>query len=60
MVFDLGLQESCSELIVRGKLSPAEALSRHILFLGAYVYDKLWGLYLGRPYAIPNSRKYKL
>ena len=55
MVFDLGLHESTSELIARGKMSPAEALSRHILFLGAFVYDKLWGLYLGRPSAIPIS-----
>ena len=55
MVFDLGLQESCSELINRGKMSPAEGLSRHILFLGAFVYDKLWSLYLGRPSSIPVS-----
>ena len=55
MVFDLGLQESCSELINRGKMSPSEGLSRHILFLGAFVYDKLWSLYLGRPGSIPVS-----
>ena len=55
MVFDLGLHESSSELIARGKMSAAEALSRHILFLGAFVYDKLWGLYLGRPSVIPIS-----
>lgn len=55
MVFDLGLQESCSELINRGKMSPSEGLSRHILFLGAFVYDKLWSLYLGRPSSIPVS-----
>lgn len=55
MVFDLGLHESSADLIARGKMSPAEALSRHILFLGAFVYDKLWGLYLGRPSVIPIS-----
>ena len=55
MVFDLGLQESCSDLINRGKMSQAEGLSRHILFLGAFVYDKLWSLYLGRPSSIPIS-----
>lgn len=55
MVFDLGLQESCSELIRKSLMSPAEGLSRHILFLGAFVYDKLWSLYLGRPSSIPTS-----
>ena len=55
MAFDLGLHESCSELIAKGKIPPSEGFSRHLLFLGAYIYDKLWGLYLGRPSTIPNS-----
>lgn len=55
MIFDLGLQESCTELIAQGKLSHGEALYRHVLFVGAYVYDKLWSLYLGRPSAIPDT-----
>ena len=38
---------------MQGKLSTAEARFRHTLFLGAFVFDKLWSLYLGRPSAIP-------
>ena len=55
MVFDLGLQESTAELVARGKLTTKEAHFRHILFLGAYVYDHMWSLYLGRPSTIPKS-----
>ena len=28
---------------------------RHTLFLGTFVYDKLWSLYLGRPGTIPTT-----
>lgn len=53
LVFDLGLPESCDDLITQGRMSAAEGRFRHTLFLGSYVFDKLWSLYLGRPSAIP-------
>lgn len=52
MIFDLGLHGSCSALVAQGRLTLADKVSRHLLFLGAYVYDILWGLYLGRPSSI--------
>ncbi|KAK3724824.1 hypothetical protein LTR37_000872 [Vermiconidia calcicola] len=55
LVFDLGLPENCTDLIARGKLSPSEARWRHTLFLGAFVFDKLWSLYTGRPGSVPTS-----
>ncbi|KAF2168750.1 hypothetical protein M409DRAFT_52774 [Zasmidium cellare ATCC 36951] len=55
MIFDLGLHGSCSALVAQGRLTLADKISRHLLFLGAYVYDTLWGLYLGRPNSIPAS-----
>ena len=55
MIFDLGLHGSCSALVAQGRLTLADKVSRHLLFLGAYVYDTLWGLYLGRPNSIPSS-----
>ncbi|KAK4499764.1 hypothetical protein PRZ48_007950 [Zasmidium cellare] len=55
MIFDLGLHGSCSALVAQGRLTLADKVSRHVLFLGAYVYDTLWGLYLGRPSSIPVS-----
>ena len=54
LIFDLGLPESCDGLVSEGKLSTAEAIFRHTLLLGAFVYDKLWSMYLGRPGAIPH------
>ena len=53
-MFDLGLQESCADLVAKGKLSASEAMSRHTLFLGTYVFDKLWSLFVAR--ADPENR----
>lgn len=53
MIFDLGLHESCTALVAQGRLTETDKVSRHLLFLGAYCYDTLWGLYLGRPSNIP-------
>lgn len=55
IIFDLGLHGSCSALVAQGRLTLADKVSRHLLFLGAYVYDTLWGLYLGRPNGIQTS-----
>lgn len=53
LLFDLGLHEDCTNLVTQGKLSATEATFRHILFLGTFVFDRLWSLYLGRPSSIP-------
>ncbi|KAH7141864.1 fungal-specific transcription factor domain-containing protein [Dactylonectria macrodidyma] len=53
LIFDLGLHEECSQLVKHGILIQADADLRHQLFLTAFVYDRLWALYLGRPSCVP-------
>lgn len=55
LAFDLGLAESCVDMIAQGRLTLQESIFRHTLLLATFVYDKLWGYYLGRPSAIPDS-----
>ncbi|UPK89188.1 hypothetical protein LCI18_000123 [Fusarium solani-melongenae] len=53
LLFDLGLHEDCSQLVESGILTQADADLRHQLFLVAFIYDKQWALYLGRPGCVP-------
>ncbi|KAF4892508.1 Nitrogen assimilation transcription factor nirA [Colletotrichum fructicola] len=55
LIFDLGLHEDCSRLIRHGILVQADADLRVSLFLSAFVYDRLWALYLGRPSCVPMN-----
>ncbi|KAF5004432.1 hypothetical protein FDECE_9070 [Fusarium decemcellulare] len=53
LLFDLGLHQDCTQLVKHGILVETDANLRIELFLCAFVYDRLWALYLGRPSCIP-------
>lgn len=53
LLYDLGLHQDKSGLVKQGRLTKSEAQLYRDLFLGAFVTDKLWSLYLGRPDTIP-------
>ncbi|KAL6407336.1 fungal specific transcription factor [Ilyonectria robusta] len=53
LIFDLGLHEDCSQLVKHGILVQSDGNLRDTLFLAAFVYDRLWALYLGRPSCVP-------
>jgi hypothetical protein len=55
LVWDLGLPENCDAMVAQQRLTQKEAHFRHLLLLCAFVYDKTWSLYLGRPGQLPIS-----
>lgn len=55
LLYDLGAHEDCSALVSQGILSQTDLKMRSLLFMSAFVYDKTWALYLGRPSCIPTG-----
>ncbi|KAK3077079.1 hypothetical protein LTS18_011258 [Coniosporium uncinatum] len=52
MIIDLGLHIDSAELVRRGKLSVQDLECRRRVFWGAYIYDKIHSMYLGRPVSL--------
>lgn len=52
---DLGLHEDCSDLVIQGKLTKAEASCRKHLLYSAFIYETVGAWFLGRPRQIPIS-----
>lgn len=53
LLLDLGLHEDRSTLVDNGAISVEEWSYHKRLFLGAFLYDTIWGWFLGRPRSIP-------
>ncbi|ETS84324.1 hypothetical protein PFICI_02349 [Pestalotiopsis fici W106-1] len=55
LLYDLGAHQDCTALVNQGILSQTDLKMRSLLFMSAFVYDKTWALYLGRPGCIPTG-----
>ncbi|KAI9878381.1 MAG: hypothetical protein M1830_001051 [Pleopsidium flavum] len=51
LVFELGLHKDASEL-ESTNLSQMDLEVRQVVFWGCFTFDRMWALYLGRPYSI--------
>ncbi|KAF2114191.1 fungal-specific transcription factor domain-containing protein [Lophiotrema nucula] len=54
LAIDFGLH-SVSEQLASTKLSPTDFKVRRITYLGCLVFDRLWALYLGRPFCLQSD-----
>ncbi|KAH7123156.1 fungal-specific transcription factor domain-containing protein [Dactylonectria macrodidyma] len=50
LAFDLGLHLSTASFVANGKMTRLEAHARRVTFWACFITDRMWGLYLGRPF----------
>lgn len=50
LAFDLGLHIDPTPYVLSGKMTDTEARVRSVTFWGTFAIDRMWGLYLGRPF----------
>ncbi|KAM5380319.1 hypothetical protein ACJZ2D_003421 [Fusarium nematophilum] len=50
LAFDLGLHLSTADYVANGNMSRLEAHARKVTFWACFITDRMWGLYLGRPF----------
>ncbi|TDZ68175.1 Nitrogen assimilation transcription factor nit-4 [Colletotrichum trifolii] len=50
LAIDFGLHSSVKPFVEAGSMSVEEARGRSVAFWGAFTTDRMWGLYLGRPF----------
>ncbi|KAH7140494.1 putative fungal-specific transcription factor [Dactylonectria estremocensis] len=50
LAFDLGLHLSTANFVANGRMSRLEAHARKVTFWACFITDRMWGLYLGRPF----------
>lgn len=55
MLVDLGLHRDSEDLVKRGKISIEELECRRRVFWGAFIFDKLHSMYLGRSATLQES-----
>ncbi|KAJ9627369.1 hypothetical protein H2204_009780 [Knufia peltigerae] len=53
LLLDLGLHEDRSTLVENGAISVEEWRYQKRLFLGTFLYDTIWGWFIGRPRGVP-------
>ncbi|KAF2009748.1 hypothetical protein BU24DRAFT_312985, partial [Aaosphaeria arxii CBS 175.79] len=55
LALDLGLHLDNEVYVDAGILSPEEATLRRVVFWGAFIHERMWSLYLGRPVSLDEA-----
>ncbi|KAI0145003.1 fungal-specific transcription factor domain-containing protein [Pestalotiopsis sp. NC0098] len=50
LAYDFGLHTSPKQYVDTGEMTPTEARLRNTTFWGVFVVDRMWAIYLGRPF----------
>ncbi|KAK6219372.1 hypothetical protein LQW54_002360 [Pestalotiopsis sp. IQ-011] len=50
LAYDFGLHTSPKQYVDTGEMTPTEARLRNTTFWGVFVFDRMWAIYLGRPF----------
>lgn len=50
LAYDFGLHMSPKQYVDTGEMTPTEARLRNTTFWGVFLIDRMWAIYLGRPF----------